>query len=188
MQRVLPIIFVILLTVFDSHAREIQRCDIPINFEGLWNKAAEVYYNILDHDTLLFFIDISSKTKKGNMPTEEDIKDLNNICVILFTFDEESHYTEEDQVKLLNQMQPPIWRQVTANGEQDDGAVKMFLHMEEEYPIGLAMVSKEESSLHFIYINGAIDTEDLEELNGKFGIPVFHKGAALEKNEEEKIK
>ncbi len=187
MQRVLPIFFTILLIVFNSQAKDVRRSDIPVSFERLRNKASEVHYNIIDHDTLLFFIDISSKTKQGNMPTEEIIKSINYIFVVHFTFDEESHYTEEDLIYLLKQMQLPIWRLVTENNEQGKGAVQMFLHMEEENPIGLAMVSEKESSLNFMYINGTIDTKDLEQLKGKFGIPEFDTTAALENGKEEEI-
>ncbi len=121
------------------------------------------------------------------MPTEEIIKNINYIFVVHFTFDEESHYTEEDLIYLLKQMQLPIWRLVTENNEQDKGAVQMFLHMEEENPIGLAIVSEKESSLNFMYINGTIDTKDLEQLKGKFGIPEFDTTAAPENGKEEEI-
>lgn len=187
MPRVLPIIFVILLTGFNTQARDIRKCDIPVNLEGLWNKAAEAHFNIIDHDTLLFFMEMASKSKQENLPTEEDIKNLHNICVVFFTFDDESQYTEEDLAELLNQMQSPIWRQVKETGEQGEGAIRSFLHMEEGTPIGLAFISENESSLYFTYINGTIDTETLEQLKGNYGVPDFNAEADKKNDTEEEI-
>ena len=84
MPRVFTIIFVILLAGFNMQARDIRKCDIPVNFERLWDKAAEAHYSIIDHDTLLFFMELASKNKQDNVPTEEEIKNLHKICVVFF--------------------------------------------------------------------------------------------------------
>jgi hypothetical protein len=141
-------------------------------FAALAEKASESVNVTLD-STLL---GVACRFLNSNDPAQADAKkfctSLKGIFVRSYKFDEDFAYPKADIDGLRRQLAAPGWsRIVEAKSRKEHTNVDVFVLIDDDKARGLAIIASEPREFTIVNIVGAIDLEDLHDLEGKFGVP-----------------
>ena len=141
-------------------------------FAALADKASESVNVTLDA-TLL---GMASRFLNANDPEQAGAKkivsSLSGIYVRSFKFDTDFGYPKSDVEGVRRQLSAPGWsRIVEARSKKEQTNVDVFILIEKEKAMGLAIIASEPREFTIVNIVGKIDLADLHNLEGKFGVP-----------------
>lgn len=141
-------------------------------FAGLAQKATESVTITLDPALLA----MAGRFLDGNDPqdaaTKEVIKGLRGIYVRSYTFDKDSAYQQADIDAVRNQLSAPGWtRLVETRSRKTRANVDIYIMIDKDQAVGLALIASEPRQFTIVNIIGAIDLDKLHKLEGQFGVP-----------------
>src|ERR1700676_3187820 len=141
-------------------------------FAGLAQKASESVTITLDPALLA----MAGRFLDGNDPqdaaTKEIIKGLRGIYVRSYTFDKDSAYLQADIDAVRAQLAAPGWnRLVETHSRKTRANVDIYIMIDDNQAIGLALIASEPRQFTIVNIIGAIDLDKLHKLEGQFGVP-----------------
>jgi hypothetical protein len=141
-------------------------------FQGLAQKASESVTITLD-PTLL---SLAGRFLDGNDPqdaaTKDIIKGLRGIYVRSYTFDKDDAYAQSDIDAVRSQLSAPGWnRLVETHSRKTRANVDIYIMIDHEQAVGLALIASEPRQFTIVNIIGAIDLDKLHKLEGQFGVP-----------------
>ena len=97
---------------------------------------------------------------------------LRGVFVRSFKFDEDFGYPKADVEGVRRQLSAPGWsRIVEARSKKEQTDVDVFILIERDKAMGLAIIASEPREFTIVNIVGNIDLADLHNLEGKFGVP-----------------
>jgi hypothetical protein len=100
------------------------------------------------------------------------LSDIKSVRVRNFEFDSEGAYSRADIDSVRRQLSAPGWSQLVSAHKRDENEdVDVYICMENEKILGLAVVASEPRSFTIVNIIGNIDIDKFARLEGKFGIP-----------------
>src|SRR5271154_1356719 len=142
------------------------------DFPALVQKATQAVTITLDPALL----SLAARFLDGNDPqdaaTREMIKGLQGIYVRSYTFDRDSAYSQEDIDAVRKQLAAPGWnRLVETHSKKTHANVDIYIMLDDNKAIGLAVIASEARQFTIVNIVGAIDLEKLHKLEGQFGVP-----------------
>ena len=142
------------------------------SFAGLAQKASESVAITLDPALL----GLAGKFLDGNDPqdaaTKEILKGLQGIYVRSYTFDKDSAYQQSDIDAVRSQLAAPGWnRLVETRSRKTHADVDIYIMIDNNQAIGLALIASEPRQFTIVNIVGAIDLDKLHKLEGQFGVP-----------------
>jgi hypothetical protein len=162
--------FLLVLTLSVSAAAQDIR--IPINIQNLEHKASEVVDVNLDGAMLKFAARFLEDEDSDEKEAKELIKNLKGIYVRNFEFDKPGEYSLADVEEVRNQLKPPTWQRIVGVRSKRDGDnADIFLKIENNEVVGLAVIDAEPRELTIVNIVGPIKPEQLSSLGGHFGVP-----------------
>ena len=166
----LPILFALLAPALAWSAPN-PKLVIP-EFAGLAQKATESVTITLDPALLA----MAGRFLDGNDPqdaaTKEIIKGLRGIYVRSYTFDKDSAYQQADIEAVRSQLAAPGWnRLVETRSRKTRANVDIYIMVDNNQAIGLALIASEPRQFTIVNIVGAIDLDKLHKLEGQFGVP-----------------
>ena len=104
--------------------------------------------------------------------TKEILKGLRGIYVRSYTFDKDAEYRQADIDAIRSQLSAPGWtRLVETKSRKTHANVDIYIMMDNNQAIGLALIASEPRQFTIVNIIGAIDLEKLHKLEGQFGVP-----------------
>jgi Domain of unknown function (DUF4252) len=167
---VLPLILA-LLAPASAWAGPNPKLVIP-EFGALAQKAAESVTITLDPAML----GMAARFLDGNDPqdaaTKEIIKGLRGIYVRSYTFDKDSAYQQADIDAVRSQLSAPGWNRLVQTHSRKTGAnVDIYIMIDNNQAVGLALIASEARQFTIVNIVGAIDLDKLHKLEGQFGVP-----------------
>src|SRR3984957_6053306 len=141
-------------------------------FSTLAQKATESVTITLDAALLA----IAGRFLDGNDPqdaaTKEVLKGLQGIYVRSYTFDQDAAYRQSDIDAVRNQLSAPGWnRLLETRSRRSHADVDIFIMLDKNQAIGLALIASEPRQFTIVNIVGAIDLDKLHKLEGQFGVP-----------------
>jgi Domain of unknown function (DUF4252) len=141
-------------------------------FSGLAQKATESVTITLDPGML----GMAARFLDGNDPqdaaTKEVIKGLRGIYVRSYTFDKDSAYQQADIDAVRSQLATPGWNRLVQTHSRKTGAnVDIYIMIDNNQAVGLAVIASEPRQFTIVNIVGAIDLDKLHKLEGQFGVP-----------------
>jgi len=141
-------------------------------FGGLAQKATESVTITLDPAML----GMAARFLDGNDPqdaaTKEIIKGLRGIYVRSYTFDKDSAYRQADIDAVRSQLAAPGWNRLVETHSRKTGAnVDIYIMIDNNQAVGLALIASEARQFTIVNIVGAIDLDKLHKLEGQFGVP-----------------
>jgi Domain of unknown function (DUF4252) len=141
-------------------------------FAGLAQRAAESVTITLDTALLA----MAGRFLDGNDPqdaaTKEIIKGLRGIYVRSYTFDKDSAYQQADIDAVRSQLSAPGWnRLVETRSRKTRANVDIYIMIDNDQAVGLALIASEPRQFTIVNIVGAIDLDKLHKLEGQFGVP-----------------
>jgi hypothetical protein len=168
--RTVPI-FLALLGPALAWAAPNPRLVLP-EFSALAQKATESVTITLDPALLA----MAGRFLDGNNPQDaaakEVIKGLQGIYVRSYTFDQDSAYRQADIDAVRNQLSAPGWnRLVETRSRKTHANVDIYIMVENNQAIGLAVIASEPRQFTIVNIVGAIDLDKLHKLEGQLGVP-----------------
>jgi uncharacterized protein DUF4252 len=142
------------------------------DFAALAQKATQAVTITLDPGLL----SLAARFLDGNDPqdaaTREIIKGLQGIYVRSYTFDRDFAYRQEDIDAVRKQLAAPGWnRLVETHSKRTQANVDIYIMLDNNQAIGLAVIASEARQFTIVNIVGAIDLEKLHKLEGQFGVP-----------------
>ena len=160
-----------LLTPALAWAAPNPKLQIP-EFLGLAQKATESVTITLDPALL----GMAARFLDGNDPqdaaTKEVIKGLQGIYVRSYTFDKDAAYQAADIDAVRRQLSAPGWNRLVETHSRKTGAnVDIYIMIDNNRAIGLALIASEPRQFTIVNIVGAIDLDKLHKLEGQFGVP-----------------
>jgi hypothetical protein len=100
------------------------------------------------------------------------LSDIKSVRVRNFEFDSEGAYSRADIDLVRRQLSAPGWSQLVSAHQRDRNEdVDVYICVENEKILGMAVVASEPRSFTIVNIIGSIDIDKLAKLEGKFGIP-----------------
>jgi hypothetical protein len=149
------------------------------SFSGLAQKATESVTITLDPALL----GLAAKFLDGNDPqdaaTKEVLKGLQGIYVRSYTFDKDSAYQQADIDAVRSQLAAPGWnRLVETRSRKTHADVDIYIMVDNNQAIGLALIASEPRQFTIVNIVGAIDLDKLHKLEGQFGVPKLDMDAS----------
>jgi len=137
-----------------------------------------------------FLLRIAKKFAKPEMETDpqgraalELIQDIKSVRVRNFTFDSDNAYSRADIESVRKQLRAPGWSSLVTVHKRDGGEdVDVYVCLENEKVMGLAVIASDPREFTIVNIVGSIDLAKVSQLGGEFGIPELDE----EENEVEK--
>ena len=139
------------------------------DFEGLRGRATDSVDITLDG----MLMAIAKRFAKNSGDEElELLSDIKSVRVRNFEFDSDDAYSRSDIDAVRRQLSAPGWSQLVSAHKRDHREdVDVYICVENEKILGMAVVASEPRSFTIVNIIGSIDIDKLAKLEGKFGIP-----------------
>jgi hypothetical protein len=142
------------------------------DFAALAQKATQAVTITLDPGLLSLAARFLDANDPQDAATREIIKGLQGIYVRSYTFDRDSAYRQEDIDAVRKQLAAPGWnRLVETHSKRTQANVDIYIMLDNNQAIGLAVIASEARQFTIVNIVGAIDLEKLHKLEGQFGVP-----------------
>jgi hypothetical protein len=160
-----------LLTPAMAWAAPNPRLVLP-DFTALAHRATQAVTITLDSSLL----SLAGRFLDGNDPQDaaakEVIKGLQGIYVRSYTFEQDLAFSEADIDAVRKQLAAPGWsRLVETHSKKTHANVDIYIMVDNNQAIGLAVIASEPRQFTIVNIVGAIDLEKLHKLEGQFGVP-----------------
>ncbi|HEX3395230.1 MAG TPA: DUF4252 domain-containing protein [Steroidobacteraceae bacterium] len=166
----LPLFFVLLAPAL-AWASPNPKLLIP-SFLGLAQKATEQVAITLDPAMLGMAARFLDSSDPQDAATKEVLKGLQGIYVRSYTFDKDSAYQQADIDAVRSQLSAPGWnRLVETRSRKTHADVDIYIMVDNNQAIGLAIIAIEPRQFTIVNIVGAIDLDKLHKLEGQFGVP-----------------
>jgi hypothetical protein len=147
-------------------------------FSGLAQKAADSVSITLDPALLTMASRFLDASDPQDAATQEVIKGLRGIYVRSFTFDKDAAYSQADIDSVRAQLSAPGWnRLVQTHSRKTRADVDIYIMVDNNQAVGLALIASEPRQFTIVNIVGAIDLDKLHKLEGQFGVPKLDIGA-----------
>ena len=142
-------------------------------FPALAQKATESVVITLDPALLAMAARfLNSDNDPQDAATKEVIKGLKGIYVRSYTFDRDFAYESTDLDAVRRQLSAPGWsRLVETRSRKTHADVDIYIMVDNNQAIGLALIASEPRQFTIVNIIGAIDLDKLHKLEGQFGVP-----------------
>ncbi len=141
-------------------------------FATLADKASESVNVTLDANLLGMGCRFLNAADPEQAEAKKLCNSLSGVFVRSFKFDEDFGYPKSDVEGVRRQLSAPGWsRIVEARSKKDQTDVDVFILIERDKAMGLAIIASEPREFTIVNIVGNIDLADLHNLEGKFGVP-----------------
>jgi hypothetical protein len=141
-------------------------------FSQLAQKATDSVTITLDPALLAMAGRFLNANDPEDAATKEILKGLRGIYVRSYTFDKDAEYRQADIDAIRSQLSAPGWnRLVETKSRKTRANVDIYIMMDNNQAIGLALIASEPRQFTIVNIVGAIDLEKLHKLEGQFGVP-----------------
>jgi hypothetical protein len=171
MRKIVLYIAAVLLTPVLAWAAPNPRLVLP-EFAQLAQKATESVTITLDPALLAMAGRFLDANDPQDAATKEVIKGLRGIYVRSYTFDKDAEYRQADIDAIRTQLSAPGWnRLVETKSRKTHANVDIYIMIDNNQAIGLALIASEPRQFTIVNIVGAIDLEKLRKLEGQFGVP-----------------
>jgi hypothetical protein len=141
-------------------------------FATLADKASESVNVTLDANLLGLACRFLNSAEPEEAEAMKLCTSLRGVFVRSFKFDKDFGYPKADVEGVRRQLSAPGWSRIVearSNKEQTD--VDVFILIERDKAMGLAIIASEPREFTIVNIVGNIDLADLHNLEGKFGVP-----------------
>jgi hypothetical protein len=141
-------------------------------FAALADKASESVNVTLDQNLLGMGCRFLNAADPEQAEAKKLCTGLRGVFVRSYSFDKDFAYPKADVDGVRRQLSSPGWsRIVEARSKKDNTDVDVFILIEKDKAMGLAIIASEPRQFTIVNIVGAIDLVDLHNLEGKFGVP-----------------
>jgi hypothetical protein len=141
-------------------------------FTELAHKATESVTITLDPALLSMAARFLDSNDPQDAAAKEVLKGLQGIYVRSYTFDTDAAYRESDIEAVRKQLSGPGWnRLVETRSRKTHANVDIYIMLDKDQAIGLALIASEPREFTIVNIIGAIDLDKLHKLEGQFGVP-----------------
>lgn len=168
--NIVPLLFVLLAPTLAAAAPN-PKLVIP-SFSGLAKKASESVAITLDPAMLGMAAKFLDSSDPQDAATKDILKGLQGIYVRSYTFDQDSAYQQSDIDAVRSQLTAPGWnRLVETRSRKTHADVDIYIMIDNNQAVGLALIASEPRQFTIVNIVGAIDLDKLHKLEGQFGVP-----------------
>jgi len=142
------------------------------DFSHLRSKAVDSVDITLDGMLLNLVKRFAAADEDGNDAELAILSDIKSLRVRNFEFDSDGAYSQADIESVRQQLSAPGWTPlVQAHKREPQEAVDVFINIDNDKIMGMAVVVSEPRSFTIVNIIGNIDIDKLARIEGQFGIP-----------------
>lgn len=144
------------------------------DFSALTKKASQQVSITLDSSMLVMAGKFLDSDDPQDAAILDVIKGLSGIYVRSYTFDQDGAYRSSDIDAINAQLAAPGWNRLVQTKSRKTGAnVDIYLMVEGNKALGMALIATEPRVLTIVNIVGSIDLDKLHKLEGHLGVPSF---------------
>lgn len=149
-----------------------QSAKLQFNLDHLAKNAVQSVNVTLDRSLIEFAAKLFSDKDPEQARIKKLILGLEGVYVRSFEFDKEGAYSLAEVEALRRQLNTSAWKNIVqVRNKKEAEYVEVYLRQEGDKILGLAVIAAEPKELTVVNIAGAIDLEQLRELEGHLGIP-----------------
>jgi hypothetical protein len=165
--------FVIAALVLSGPAWAAPRGQLQIpEFAALSEKASESVTVTFDAQMLGMAARFLSNTDPEQAKAKKLVSSLTGIYVRNYSFDTDYAYPKGDIEGVRRQLNAPGWNRIVGVvSRKENSNVEVFVLVDGEKAQGLAIIASEPREFTIVNIVGNIDFEQLQDLEGNFGVP-----------------
>jgi hypothetical protein len=142
------------------------------DFSHLRSKAIESVDITLDGMLLNLVKRFAARDDGGDDEALAILSDIKSLRVRNFEFDSDDAYSRADVDSVRQQLSAPGWTPlVQARKREPQEDVDVFINIDGDKIMGMAVVVSEPRSFTIVNIIGSIDIDKLAKIEGQFGIP-----------------
>lgn len=145
---------------------ETARLKLP-DFRHLQGKAIESI-DVTVGPTLL---GLARKFGADDPDAQKVLGGLESISVLSYQFQADNVYSPSDIDGVRKQLENNLWKRLAQIRSRDQDNVDIFVALENDQPIGFAILAADAREFTIVNIVGKIDFEDLGKLQGTLGLP-----------------
>jgi len=147
------------------------RLNLP-DFAALSKTASDSVSITLDPNLLAMAARFLDSKDPEEAQTIDVIKGLQGIYIRSFTFDTDGAYRASDIDSVRAQLAAPGWtRLVETRSRKTHADVDIYIMVDKNQAVGLAVIASEPRQFTIVNIVGAIDLDKLHKLEGQLGVP-----------------
>lgn len=168
--RIAGLLLILMLPALAAAAPN-ARLTLP-DFSALSKRASESVTITLDPNLLGMAARFLDSKDPDEAQTIEVIKGLTGIYIRSFTFETDDAYRASDIDAIRTQLSAPGWnRLVETRSRKTHANVDIYIMLEKNQAVGLAVIASEPRQFTIVNIVGAIDLDKLHKLEGQLGVP-----------------
>ena len=168
-----------------------QQIKLPAGLDKLADKATNVVDITLDASMLQLASRFLSDKDPDEVQAKKLVGKLKSIVVKSFEFDHRGEYEQSDLEELRAQWRGPGWSRIVGVRSKKDGEnADVYLKSDGNQVTGVAILVADPKELTIVYVDGAMNPDDVRNLQGHFGIPkidlskgAIPKGGAVKEDE-----
>ena len=142
------------------------------DFSHLRSKAIDSVDITLDGMLLNLVKRVAAADDSGHDEALAILSDIKSLRVRNFEFDSDGAYSRADIESVREQLSAPGWTPlVQAHKREPQEDVDVFINIDNDKIMGMAVVVSEPRSFTIVNIIGSIDIDKLAKIEGQFGIP-----------------
>jgi hypothetical protein len=103
--------------------------------------------------------------------TKRILSGIHSIQVRSYQFDEDGAYSKEDVNAIRRQLNSPGWSSLVRTHDQKGQDVDVFIRIENDHPMGLAVVVSEPREFTVVNIVGSINLDDIPKIEKQLNLP-----------------
>lgn len=131
----------------------------------------------LDKNMLTFASKFLDNKDADDAKVKALVNKLQGVYVRTYEFEKPGQYTPDDLEAIRRQFSGGIWSSMVRERTRDhQGDTDVYVKLVNGEIQGLFVLNAEPKELNFVFIDGPVRPEDLNELGGNFGIPKIGKG------------
>ena len=158
--------FILLASSSALFAADAARLEIP-DFRHLQSKATES----VDITIGPFLLWLAQKVSADDEEAREVLKGIEAVHVRNYQFDTDNVYSKADIETVRKQLQGAQWKPLAEIRSRDEANVDIFMAIENDEPVGFAIIAAEPREFTIVNIVGTIDFQNLRKVQGALGLP-----------------
>jgi hypothetical protein len=149
-----------------AFAADAARLEIP-DFRHLQSKATES----VDISFGPFLLWLAKKVTAEDEEAREVLQGIEAVHVRSYQFDSDNVYSKADIDDVRKQLRGEQWKPLAEIRSRDQSNVDIFMAIENDEPVGFAIIAAEPREFTIVNIVGTIDFQHLRKVQGALGLP-----------------
>lgn len=171
--------FLALMALNGASAAEISRLKIP-DFSHLQAKAVESVDVTVGPFMLWLATKLAPERDEDGTEVKQVLQGIEAVYIRSYQFDRDDAYSMDDVERVREQLRVEQWKPLVEIRNKDAEKVDVFMAIQNDTPVGFAIVASDRREFTIVNIVGTIDPKHIGKLQASWGLPGSSRMAAAD--------